>query len=136
MSIGATLKTLLMCYEQGARASGRTTNMVAAIQDGDVVFFTSQQEARRVTRLLQDAGKMDVHIRVTKEAHLHEAYERMRGKYGKVHFDHSWVHNYYMRRIEEAEASMSGFITEMEARKRPNPRRAGGEHNSEIYGGG
>lgn len=98
--IGVAIKGATMTYFQAARRSGRTVSMVAALKDGDRVWFTDSREADRVHRLCAERG-IEVECRVCDPRDIHKVWERGIAK-GRTVFDHSWVERFYLNSIENS----------------------------------
>ena len=52
--IGSAASMALHLYERASRASGRTSRMIAAAHDDDLIVCRHAKEAERVRRLLKD----------------------------------------------------------------------------------
>lgn len=104
--VGAALRASLEAFEIGARRSGRTYRMVQAAGDRDRIVCSTRDEARRVERLVRDAGKK---TKVTwLPADRNPADHLLRCE-GKTIFDHGWVHRFYTEAIGHAEKHLEAI---------------------------
>jgi hypothetical protein len=98
--IGESIQEILRDYFGQERRTGRTTAMLEALRDGDMVVFLTHEEMRRVVRLAQIKGVKITGIVVpTWNPHSvrdHPAPE------GRTVFDHSWIEAYYAQEIKSA----------------------------------
>lgn len=102
--IGKVLEVAAVTYTQAARRTGRTTQMVAGLKDGDRVLFNNKAEAERVRRLCLGQG-LKVNCIVIDPRRLDSLIEKGRCK-GDTIFDHSWLEEYYLVRTREAQAML------------------------------
>lgn len=109
--VSSMLRTAMISFEHGSRRSGRTLQMIAAVNDGDTIIFSNQREAQRVARLLCEMEKKKVNCVVA--PYLHEVAEKLRRcNNGRVHFDHGWFYDYWMRAVEDEQKVLDRFIAE------------------------
>ena len=97
--IGKVLEVAAMMYTQIARRTGRTTQMIAGLKDGDRVVFNNKAEAERVRRLCLEQG-LKINCLVIDPKRLDRLIEK--GRYeGDTIFDHSWLEEYYLVQIRD-----------------------------------
>lgn len=105
--IGTAVEGAARMYFQGARRSGRTTSMLDSLKDGDRIWFADAREANRVERLCKERG-LTVECRTLSVRGL----DSVRGAFecgtpkGRTLFDHSWVEQFYMAAIQNAQAAI------------------------------
>jgi hypothetical protein len=102
--IGAAMKGMCRVYIQSSRGSGRTISLVEGVKDGDRVCFTNRQEADRVKRLFKERG-VNVECIVVSTREPQRIFERGTSQ-GRTIFDHSWVEEFYMDRMEECQKEL------------------------------
>ena len=98
--IGAAMRTANLIYNQAARRTGRTTSLIESLKDGDRVVFINRMEADRVQRLCRERGTKVDCIVIDVEAAFELAH-RAPSK-GRTLFDHTWVEQFYLHKIEQA----------------------------------
>jgi len=96
--IGAALKGAVSVYFHSARRTGRTTSLVESVKDGDRIVFADEREANRVRRLCLDRG-VNVECVVVDPRRPEGVFERGTPE-GRSIFDHSWVEQQYVYRLE------------------------------------
>lgn len=97
--IGSAMKAMSMIYFQSARASGRTTQMVESLKDGDRVVFSDSREAKRVDRMIHERGLTKVRC-ITVPVHEPQRVFENGTSQGRTIFDHRWVQDFYEMRIK------------------------------------
>ena len=97
--IGKVLEVAAMVYTQTARRTGRTTQMIAGLKDGDRVVFNNKAEAERVRRLCLEQG-LKINCLVIDPKRLDRLIEKG-GYEGDTIFDHSWLEEYYLVQIRD-----------------------------------
>jgi len=106
--IGVALQAQARIFFQMMRGQGRTTQLLAALKDGDRVIFTNAQESRRFERLARD---IDLKIECIAVATVHPSavVEKLRERgtpKGRLVFDHSWVELHFSKALEHASADL------------------------------
>lgn len=104
----AALKLSLRMFEHSARASGRSTALIDAVENGDVIIVDKNFMGRHYQDMARRAGK-------TIKTIVHDPKQEMNRidvghlRPGKAHFDHewllqhwTWVLNQEQERIEDA----------------------------------
>lgn len=99
--IGVAIHSMACAYSSSARQSGRTTRLVESAKDGDRIVFCNVREAKRVETLCRARGvKVDCIV-----IPIHEPF-RVRDRKpseGRTIFDHTWVEQYYVATIANAQ---------------------------------
>ncbi|MEO8299949.1 MAG: hypothetical protein ABI574_19325 [Burkholderiales bacterium] len=98
--IGAAMRSLAQIYAQSARRSGRTTRLVESLKDGDRVVFVNVRQADLVRSMCHKRG-VDVECIVMSPGRPHDLL-MLRPSRRRTIFDHGWVEDYYLKRIEGA----------------------------------
>jgi hypothetical protein len=120
----AALETALNSFDAGSRRSGRTTRMLDAAQDGDLIVVVTMEHAVRLQRELREAGKTGVRVVAvdTKDPHSNTVLMGLRTP-GSVHLDHVWVMEFFRSRIRSVGLEMDDLCRRL-SRTWP-PRRPG-----------
>lgn len=105
--IGSAMKSMIQMYTISARGSGRTTEMINSLKDGDRVYFTESREAERVGRMCRER-KLEITCVVIPVSNPGRIFEYPTSK-GRSVFDHRWVEEYYSRSVERAEKDIEYF---------------------------
>lgn len=99
--IGSAASMGLHRYDRASRRTGRTSRMVEAAQNDDLIVCRHAKEAERVRRLIKEAGKS---TRVTAIEHADELHARIAQRpRGRLVFDHDWVHQFFVDAVRAAE---------------------------------
>lgn len=109
--IGNMLQGAARCMFQQSRGSGRTTELLHSLKDGDRVVFTNSTESERVKRLANEMG-----IRIETQVIDPSRPDRLTEfgtPAGHLILDHSWVEAYYMHALEEAGRSIDRIQREL-----------------------
>lgn len=102
--IGSAASMALHLYESASRRSGRTSRMIAAAGEDDLIVCRTEKEAERLRRLLKEAGKC---TKVKAIPHTDELHERIGARpRGRAIFDHSWVHQFFVDAVKDAEDNL------------------------------
>lgn len=105
--IGAAIRTAIMMYSQAARRTGRTTQLVESVKDGDRIVFLDTKEARRVQRLCLDRGVTVDYLVVDPRA-PEFVFDRGTSQ-GRTIFDHAFVEAYYLLAVTRAQGQLDGM---------------------------
>lgn len=117
----AHVKASLRTFIAFSRRSGRTTAMIDAARNGDLIITASEQEARRIRRLLQDAGK-EVTVGISDPAR-DPMMRRGTNPTGATIFDHSWLELYWETQIDRAAANLFNIKQAMSKQQEPEPEQ-------------
>lgn len=119
--IGEALDMGLRMYTHAKRATGRTTLLLDAIQEGDVVVAATQREADRIVRLARDRGFQHVIGRgfegTLGRNVLAELNEYMMGTGRRVVFDHTFFEALYFWAIRDTMQAMNSIVTRHEEKR-------------------
>jgi hypothetical protein len=88
-------------YIQTARGTGRTTSLLDSLRDGDRVCCVDAREARRLTELAHERG-LKVEFLALPVSTPDRLFQRGTSE-GRTIFDHSWVEQYFLAAIEQAQ---------------------------------
>lgn len=103
--IGPALQGVVRSYFLGGRRSGRTTRLVDSLQDGDRVVFIDSRQADRFKRLCKEQDKEVVCI-VIDPKNTHAIFDRGPSQ-GRTIFDHTWVEQFYVHRLEACQKDLA-----------------------------
>ncbi len=98
--IGAALSAVAEIYFRAARSTGRTTNLVESLKDGDRVICTTQNETRRVERLAKERG-IKIDVRTVPVSNPQRIFS-VGTPSGRTVLDHGWVEEFYRAQIQDA----------------------------------
>lgn len=101
--IGSAAAMGLQLYELASRASGRTSRMLDAARDDDLIICRTTKETDRIRRLLKEKGKA---TRVTTIQHRDELSRIGPRAKGRALFDHDWVHHFFVEAVKGAEEDL------------------------------
>lgn len=108
------IRGVMNCLFRSHRGSGRTSNMLKLVEDGDTIVFSNMQEANRIKYILLTMKK-DVTTIVCSPKKLDELFNRLYGRNtGKIIFDHEWLEKYYINTFENASSMLSRFQKELD----------------------
>lgn len=105
--VGGAAKMALHLFEHASRGSGRTTRLVDRVQPGDRIIVATAPERIRLERLLRDAGKDGVAVRVCSPANDDQAWRLGTNSTGVTLFETSWVEAWYRDRVERAQRDLA-----------------------------
>ena len=112
--IGSAVKGTVNIYFQSARGTGRTTNLIESLDDGDRVVFSSSKEAKRVEKLCRERG-INILTLIADPKKLGDIMQWGTSQKRTI-FDHSFVEEYYRHSLESAtkrlayiERQLSGY---------------------------
>lgn len=98
--IGSAIKSVLSIYFHLAEQTGRTTNLVESVQDGDRVVFADARDAKRVSLLCKERG-VTIEPLVVSPERMYEISSYGTAQ-GRLIFDHVWLEAYYLLVMESA----------------------------------
>jgi hypothetical protein len=102
--IGSAASMALHLFENASRHTGRTSRMVAAVHNDDLIVCRRSAEAVELRRLLKDAGKLTRVVAVEHASDLHSRIAQ-RPK-GRLVFTHDWVHRFFVESVKSAEEDL------------------------------
>lgn len=111
------LKIAARSYESGARRSGRTSRLIAALPSGrPITIICATEQAARILekQIREQRPDVDPRMIISSPEKPNEIGRETRG-YADMRFDHNWVCQFYEFKIEEArreiEGAEGGFIS-------------------------
>lgn len=108
--IGQALKGVMLTYFHASRQTGRTTTMIDSVKDGDRICFSNHQEANRVKNLCKQRG-LQVQCVVVPVNNPGKVFASPSSQ-GRTIFDHSWIEDFYMKRLDECQAEIKHLETQ------------------------
>jgi hypothetical protein len=109
--IGIAMQGMARVLWQTSRRTGRTTQLLDALKDGDRVIFSKASHRQYFKRGCRDRG-LDVELVVMPVNDI----KLLGTVQGKTYFDHTWVQDMYEyalnkveREIDHKERQMSGY---------------------------
>ncbi|RLV60990.1 hypothetical protein D5018_03875 [Parashewanella curva] len=108
--VAAGLKMLFL----GQARTGRTTAMLNALQDGDLVICSSEEEARWNRRRFQQLcveRELDITVRFVAESNIRFDFPQHR----EVYFTHDYIEKRYLKACESVESDMKNMAKELKA---------------------
>lgn len=100
-SFHAMLRGVLAGGRSGARGSGRTFDMMAAVKDGDVIICVAGEE-RYLPSQVRAFGLKNVQVIINNPRMTAlDQIEALRGSHGRPIFTHEWLEDYWVGVIEE-----------------------------------
>lgn len=109
---GAIARTAIVMFDTSRRGAGRTHRMIERLSDEDQVVCPNEQIARYVRDALKRAGKPGTRVLVVdpRRSPLESAGTAPRGR---TFFEHTWVFEYYLAVLGDAERHLEGFARAM-----------------------
>lgn len=107
--IGAMLDVAMHVYIDSSRQTGRTTRMLSEMQESDVVVCASTPVARNIEHLARSTMGKRIKCVVVEPRNLHDCFYKLRGVAGKVHFDHTWIEQFYREEIKHISSKLLGL---------------------------
>lgn len=98
--IEAAIRGVVRVYFQSARATGRTTRLVNSLKPGDQVIFRNSQEAEYMNHMCKKRNIKGVAFKIVPPQNQYNLFE-LNTPSGRTYFDHSWLEEFYTRRIED-----------------------------------
>lgn len=105
--MGAATKMAMTVLQQASRRSGRTSRLVERVRSGDWIIVATDPERVRLERLLLEAEKPDVKVRVCPPHREERAWHFGTNPRGETFFEASWVEQWYMLRVEGLQAEFA-----------------------------
>ena len=106
-------------YMHGKRRSGRTTELVRALQDGDLVLVTDHVHGSRLERLAREAGKdVKAYVHPTNRPlgeNLSHLLTQVKPN-TRIMADHTWIECYIADRLHGMAAEFDWFVDQVDAR--------------------
>lgn len=100
--IGSALIATSNVYFKSARQSGRTTQLLDSVKDGDRIIFATHKEARRFEQLAKEKGKCIEVVSVgTGNYGIEFIHQNLTTSKGRTFFDHGWVEARYLHVLED-----------------------------------
>ncbi|MEQ6332952.1 hypothetical protein [Sphingobium sp. MK2] len=105
----AALKLALRMFEHSARASGRSTALIDAIEDGDVIIVDKNFMGLHYQDMARRAGKKIKTI-------VHDPKQEMNRidvghlRPGKAHFDHEWLFQHWTWVIQKEQDRIEATV--------------------------
>lgn len=125
--IGPMLETALHVHVDSTRQTGRTTRMIAEMQDGDTVVCPTHLIARSVERLAFDTAGKKIKYFVVDPRRLDEHWSQICGLAGNVLFEHTWIERYYLEQVKASTDNLQWLRNQVNAH--PTTWEFGGESN-------
>ena len=98
--IGTAIKTCVTIYFQSARYTGRTTALLASVNEGDRVVFRSVQDEQYFLSFAKDQGKK-VETIVVNPTEPKDVFSTPPSR-GQTIFDHMWLQDFYNHKLNMA----------------------------------
>jgi hypothetical protein len=98
--IGAAMRGMANVYFIQSRRSGRTISLINSLKGGDRVVFTDERHARHAQLLAKERG-IELDYVIIDPRTPGSIFERASSQ-GRTIFDHSWVEEFFLHRIDEA----------------------------------
>lgn len=115
------LTATLDVYGMTARRTGRTTAMLAAAQPGDLIIVATENEMRRLRKMIADAHHGDKIQVVAMNPQRLNHLGSMRRNYRAIHFDHDWLERFYQDALSSASSALYFFSQECTRSTMPPP---------------
>ncbi|MEA3389638.1 MAG: hypothetical protein U9R64_10270 [Pseudomonadota bacterium] len=115
--IGPALKMAALTFMQASRRSGRTSRLIERALDGDWIIVGKDEESRRLEIRLREAGKKGVRVR--RFSPSYDGVQRLiqnRPADGMVHFDHSWLEQYWLNEHAVIQAELAKAVGHLSGR--------------------
>ena len=109
--ISTAMRGMAKMYFSSARQSGRTTQMLDSLKDGDRIVCLNEQEARRLKGLCRER-KLNVQVLVCLP-HSYQDLFRQGTPQGRTVLDHSWVEQLFLDNLESTATHIDKLQTEL-----------------------
>ena len=116
--IGAAIMGAAEIYFRAARRTGRTTQLLNSLNDGDRVYFLERNHLRSFKRLAKERN-LDIECCVIPVNDIHDIY-KMGTCQGRSVFDHSWVEAYHLLSIKHVNDTIRMHQTETSSYGEPH----------------
>lgn len=105
----AALNLALRMFEHNARASGRSTALIDAVEDGDVIVVSANRMGLHYQDLARRAEKkIKILIRDPKEEMQWVDVAPLRP--GKTHFDHDWLFQHWTWVLQKEQERIAAAV--------------------------
>jgi len=98
--IGSAIKGCCEIYFRSARQTGRTSDLIDNLNDGDRIIFVKNEEARRWTRICKDIGK-DIDCIAVNPTNT-DIFNIRKNTKGTTVFDNAWIEIFYMNETHKS----------------------------------
>lgn len=101
--IGSAIKGCAVNFFAASRQTGRTTQLIESLNDGDRVVCLSHKDAawlRDRIKYFYKGVKKDIEVTSIPTREVHKIFE-MHTPTGRTIFDHDWLERYYIEQIED-----------------------------------
>lgn len=109
--ISTAMRCMAEMYFTVASRTGRTTQMLDSLKDGDRIVCLNQHEANRLDCLCRER-RLRVQVLVCSTHNFGELFQHGTPQ-GRTVFDHSWVEELYRKSLENIEAHIDKLQTEL-----------------------
>jgi hypothetical protein len=107
--LGSGILTTVKAYLKTLRQTGRTTQFIKSLRDGDIIVVSNETQKRIIRELALDSGinKIDFIIYNVNNTDifadpLEELRSSLRGRNDRrIVFDHTWIEQYYIHSIHK-----------------------------------
>jgi hypothetical protein len=109
--ISTAMRSMVEVYFTTARRTGRTTQMLDSLKDGDRIVCIDLREAQRLQNLLAER-ELKVKVLTCHPDNPRDLFS-VGTPEGRTVFDHSWVEQYFRNTLARAEADIDKLQTEL-----------------------
>lgn len=109
--ISTAMRCMAEVYFTTARRTGRTTQMLDGLKDGDRIVCLDANEARRLKGLLAERS-LKVEVLSCQPHNYGELFEQGTPQ-GRTVFDHCWIEEHFRRSLENSERHIDRLQTEL-----------------------
>lgn len=109
--ISTAMRCMAEMYFTTARRTGRTTQMLDSLKNGDRIVCLDANEARRLKGLLAER-KLKVEVLSCQPHNYGELFEQGTPQ-GRTVFDHCWIEEHFRRSLENSERHIDKLQTEL-----------------------
>ncbi|MGH1371168.1 MAG: hypothetical protein ACRBBW_03975 [Cellvibrionaceae bacterium] len=102
--IGAAVYGAARVFFRTARGTGRSTSLLESLKHGDRVIFKDSKEAERFRRLASERD-LDISCIPISPSSPHKIFDYPPSE-GRTLFDHSWLEDFYLSKIEGCESEI------------------------------
>jgi len=104
--ISAAIRGVTQIYFRGAQRSGRTTALLSSLKPGDVVVFSTADQARHFLQLCRDRNITGVKALSVPPGQPERVFERSTAE-GRLIWDHDWLEAHYTLMLEDTEKRLA-----------------------------